>query len=107
MRELTAEQLEWINGRPENVRRVALKFPPNVCYRLKGNPGHYWIYSYGEPEDGGAVTVRFVVMHPRSPHLPSAIDSGLQNWKAVDVRGDLLFVTIQSDICKLWFRQTS
>jgi hypothetical protein len=60
------ELRRWINERPPAVRKVALCFPPDTCYRM-GDRGHYSIYSYKEGKDD---RVTLTMAHGRDSFLP-------------------------------------
>lgn len=76
----------WLADRPQVIRDMAKRMPPNTCYRQRdGNPmGHYTLYSYSE--DG---TVSLV--HGADSFLPGVMVFGVRedacvrcdcgNWK--------------------------
>jgi hypothetical protein len=59
--EPTAEQeagwKEWVASRPEPVRKVAERFEPWSLYRMKSTGQRVTLYSFGEANDGSAVTL--------------------------------------------------
>lgn len=66
-----AEFEAWLADRPPRVRAVAEQYTPNVCYlgpEGHARRGHYLIYCYDEPDDGGSVTVK--VDHLDDSFLP-------------------------------------
>lgn len=54
----TMEWNEWLASKPENVRQMAIKYPPELLYRMKSTGKRVCIISYAE--DG---TVSVVVSH--------------------------------------------
>lgn len=57
--EMEVEHAAWLASRPESVQKLALRYPPNVLYRLKTTGQRYSCISYAE--EG---TVR-VLVQPR------------------------------------------
>lgn len=68
---------KWIDERPPAVRAVALRFPPDGCYRIHGR-GHYIIRSYGEQADGA---VSLTMAHGRDSFLPGVAVFGIDPEK--------------------------
>lgn len=52
--EIDEEQMEWMESRPEEIKQMIEKIPPNLLYMMKSSGHRVTIYSYGED---GTVTV--------------------------------------------------
>lgn len=78
----------WLAQRPPKVAEVARKLPPDRCYRMAGNAGHYVILSYAEHKSG---EVTLTLAHGRDSYLPgvqvfgirpeSLFDCGCEKWE--------------------------
>lgn len=44
------EYIAWVESRPEVIRKMIARFPPDVVYLLKSSGHRVWIYSYSEDE---------------------------------------------------------
>ena len=65
----------WLATRPPAVAAAVRAHPPESCYRMSGSAGHYMIYSYGEPANGGPITVTLI--HGTDSTLPGVSVFGI------------------------------
>lgn len=52
---------DWVAERPPAVRAVAERFNPWTLYRMKSTGQRVTVVSFGEPDHGGAVTLKVLV----------------------------------------------
>ena len=68
---MDSELEQWIAERPPHVAAVVREYPPDRCYRIRGDKtGHYEIASYSEHANG-AVSLRLL-------HLPDSRLPGVE-----------------------------
>lgn len=66
----------FVKKLPPRVAEVAREYPANVCYRSIENDGHYWIWSYADPNEDDIVTVQ--ITHGRDSYAPGIRVFGVQ-----------------------------
>jgi len=60
---------EWLEERPEKVRKVAIDKPPGVPYLLKTTNQVVWILQYDEPLDDSAIQVTVAIFTQDNPTI--------------------------------------
>lgn len=74
-----AECKAWYESRPDDLKELIKKYPPDICYKIKDTRGHYELYSYEELKDG-TYTVKVL-------HLPGSWGFSVDGGQRIMVFG--------------------